>query len=80
MNQPIARAAVPSACTGMSNAPVTDARTMLYVAIATSWSIPSVPIPRILPASSCRARIVESRISTTREDFSSITPVATHTP
>ena len=45
-----------------------------------SWSNPSAPIPRILPASSCRARIVDSRISTTRDAFSSITPVATQTP
>ena len=80
MNHPIASAAVPSAWAGKSSAPVSDAKTMLYAAITMSWSIPSVPIPRILPASSCRARIVASRISTTREAFSSITPVATQTP
>ncbi len=37
-------------------------------------------MPAILPASNCRGRIAESRISTTRDAFSSITPVATHTP
>ena len=42
--------------------------------------MPSRPMPAILPASSWRGRIAESRISTTREDFSSMTPVATQTP
>ena len=48
MNQPIASAAVPSACAGKSSAPVTDASTMLYVAITMSWSNPERADPQDL--------------------------------
>ena len=64
----------------MSRAPVTNERPIAYAAMNASCTMPSSPMPAILPASSCRGRIAESRISTTRDAFSSITPVATHTP
>ena len=59
---------------------MTNESTIANVAMNTSCTMPSSPMPAILPASSWRGRIAESRISTTREAFSSITPVATHTP
>ena len=71
---------MPIAVPGMSRAPVTTESPIAYAAMNASCTMPSSPMPAILPASSCRGRIAESRISTTRDAFSSITPVATHTP
>ena len=71
---------MPIAVPGMSRAPVTTERPIAYAAMNASCTMPSSPMPAILPASNCRGRIAESRISTTRDAFSSITPVATHTP
>ena len=65
---------------GRSIAPVAVASAIAKPEMHTSCRSPSVPIPAILPASSCRARIDDRRISTTRDAFSSITPVATQTP
>ena len=45
-----------------------------------SCAKPSVPIPTIFPRRSCFGRIAESSISTTRDAFSSITPLATQIP
>ena len=61
-------------------APVTAASVIANPPITASCPSPSAPIPMILPASSCLGRIADSSISTTREAFSSITPVATHVP
>ena len=41
-----------------------------------TWKSPYTPMPSTLPASSWLGRIVASRISTTREVFSSTTPMA----
>ena len=45
-----------------------------------SWTNPRTPSPITLPASSWRGRIVASSTSTTREAFSSTTPLATRNP
>jgi hypothetical protein len=59
---------------------VTSASVSAKPEITSNWARPRTPIPMILPRSSWRARIAESSISTTREDFSSITPLATQIP
>ena len=71
---------MPIAVAGRSIAPVISERPIANAAMNTSWQMPSAPIPAILPVSNCRGRIADNSTSTTREDFSSITPVATHTP
>ncbi len=45
-----------------------------------TWKIEARPMPMTLPASSCHGRTEASRISMTREDFSSTTPWATAMP
>lgn len=47
---------------------------------AVSCSSPTAPMPTILPHSSCSGRSVDSSSSTTRDDFSSTTPIATYMP
>ena len=49
-------------------------------AIPSSWPSPSRPSPITFPASSSLGRIVASSTSTTREAFSSTTPLATQKP
>ena len=48
--------------------------------ITAAWVNASRPIPRILPNINWRAVTVDSSTSTTRDDFSLVTPVTTHPP
>ena len=80
MNQPITSSAAQIAVPVPKSTPVASASTIAKPAIVISWARPSTPIPMILPARSWRGRIADSSISTIRDDFSSITPVATHSP
>ena len=66
--------------TGTETAPMPTAVAMPITPMVTNCASPSSPIPRILPASSCQGRSVASSSSTTRLDFSSTTPSATHSP
>ena len=80
MNQPITSPAAPNALDETSIAFVAKASPIANDEITMSCASPSVPIPTIFPRRSCFGRIAESSISTTREAFSSITPLATQMP
>ena len=54
--------------------------TSATVATTAAWSNPTTPMPTVLPASSWLARMWVSTISTTRLDFSSMTPCSTAAP
>jgi hypothetical protein len=43
-----------------------------------AWAKTTTPMPITLPASSCRGRTAASSTSTTRLDFSSMTPTSVH--
>ena len=74
---------VATASHGMSKSAARPVAMMVTDAAATIAAImiaPARPAPRILPASRCSGRIVASMISTTRDDFSSMTEPATEPP
>ena len=80
MNHPITSPAAPNALDDTLIAFVANASPIANDEITISCARPSVPMPTILPRRSCFGRIAESSISTTREAFSSITPLATQIP
>ena len=59
-----------------SSAPVAVAAANPAAAMISVWPKPRTPSPMILPASRSRGRIVASSTSTTRDAFSSTTPLA----
>ena len=80
MNHTPATTTSPTLNPSITSRPMICAVTSAHVASTSMCVSATTPMPRILPNSSCLGRTADSSTSTTRDDFSRVTPLSTQPP